>query len=329
MTVAAALRSRFMRRRLLRMLPTALLIVVVNFLLLHLTPGDMADVIAGEAGSATPEFLAALRQEFGLDQPIGAQFLHYGWRLLHFDLGYSFRNSMPVSRLILSHLGATLLLMLASLIPAAILGTALGGVSARWHGRPADIAISVLANLGFSVPVFWVGLMLVVLFSVRLGWLPTGGITDLDVMHVGLGAVLDLLRHMVLPVATLTLYYTGIYTRFARAAMMEVRSLDFVRTARSKGLLPARIEVRHIVRNGLLPLVTLTGLQLGTLLGGSVVVETVFSWPGLGRLAFEAVGARDLNLLLGILLCSSVLVIVVNLMTDLAYAVLDPRIELR
>ena len=328
MTTAIAAQARFIRRRLLRVVPTALLIVVVNFLLLHLTPGDMADVMAGEAGSATPEFLAALREQFGLDQPLGVQFLHYAWRLLHFDLGYSFRNSMPVSALILSHLGPTLLIMLASLVPAAVLGTALGAVSARWHGRWPDLALSVLANLGFSVPVFWVGLMLIVLFAVRLGWLPTGGFTDLDIARAGPGAVIDVLRHMVLPVASLTIYYTGIYTRFARAAMMEVRGLDFVRTARSKGLRPARVEVRHIVRNGLMSLVTLTGLQLGTLLGGSVVVETVFSWPGLGRLAFDAVGARDVNLLLGILFCSSLLVIVANLLTDLAYTLLDQRIEL-
>lgn len=326
--VAAALRSQLVRRRLLRMVPTALLIAVVNFGLLHLAPGDMADVLAGEAGSATPEFLAALRQQFGLDQPLGAQFLHYAWRLLHFDLGYSFRNSMPVSELILSHLGATTLLMLAALIPAAVLGTVLGAASARWHGRALDVLISVGANLGFSVPVFWVGLMLIVLFAVQLGWLPTGGYADLDVAHTGPAVMLDLMRHMALPVASLLIYYTAIYTRFARASMMEVRGLDFVRTARSKGLRPVRIEVRHIMRNGLMPLVTLTGLQLGTLLGGSVVVETVFSWPGLGRLAFDAVGARDVNLLLGILFCSSLLVILVNLLTDLTYAVFDRRIEL-
>jgi len=178
------------------------------------------------------------------------------------------------------------------------------------------------------MPLFWVGLMLIVLFSVRLDWLPSSGLSTIGTDITGFWPKLaDLARHVILPAATLALYFVAIYTRMTRAAMLEIDRLDFVRTARAKGISEARIVIRHVLRNALLPLVTLTGLQLGTLFGGSVVVESVFGWPGLGQLAFDAVFQRDLNLLLGVFLCSAVLVIVVNFLVDIVYVLLDPRIE--
>lgn len=320
---------RYVGLRCLQAVPTVIAIAILNFFFLRLAPGDLVDTMAGEAGAATPEYMAMLRRLYGLDQPTSTQFLHYLSRLAHLDLGYSFRNSTAVLDLILSRLPNTALLMLSSLAVASIGGIALGVAGARWRGRWPDRAISVVSTIGFAMPLFWIGLMLIVLFSVHLRWLPAGGMTDVEASRTGLPYLLDVARHLVLPVSTLAIFYVAIYARLTRSAVLEVRELDYVRTARAKGLAPRKVMSRHVLRNALLPIVTMTGLQFGTLLSGSVVVETVFSWPGMGRLAFDAVFQRDLNLLLGVLLFSSCLVVVSNLCTDLLYSVLDPRIEVR
>ncbi|WP_455180345.1 ABC transporter permease [Azospirillum melinis] len=321
-------RLRFWAGRLVHMALVVLGIAVVNFFLLHLAPGDAAQVLAGEAGSATPEYMAALRRQFGLDQPLPVQFVQYLGNLLTFNLGFSFRHGLPVLELIGQRLPATLLLMTASIGFAVLAGSALGVVAARNAGRLTDTLISTLALLFYATPVFWIGLVLVVVFSVGLDWLPVGGMTSVEAGYGGWDHVKDIARHLVLPAATLGLFYLAIYTRLMRAAMLEVTTQDFVRTAVAKGLKPRRIALRHVLRNALLPVVTMLGVQVGSILGGAVLVETIFAWPGLGRLAFEALFQRDLNLLLGILLCSSAVVVVVNLAVDLLYTVLDPRIEL-
>jgi peptide/nickel transport system permease protein len=320
--------ARFLARRLAQAVPTVLTIGVVNFLVLQLTPGDIVDVLAGEAGAATPEYVAMLRQRFGLDRPLPVQLGHYVWGVLHLDLGFSFRHGMTVVELILQRLPATLLLMGVSLALAVAAGVVLGAVAARHVNRPADGAIAVVALLSYATPTFWIGLMLIVLFSVKLDWLPTGGMMTIGADLSPLGRALDVGRHLVLPAVSLALFYAAIYTRLMRASMLEIASQDYVRTALAKGLSETRVTVRHVLRNALLPVVTMVGVQVGSLLGGSVLVESVFGWPGLGRLAFEAVQQRDYNLLLGILFMSSLLVIAVNLAVDLLYAVLDPRIEL-
>ena len=321
-------RLRFVGRRLLKALPLLVAVVIFNFCLLKLAPGDAAEVLAGESAAATPEYLAELRARFGLDQPAPVQFFHYAVRLLQFDLGYSFRHNQTVLQLILGRMGATLILMAGAIALAVLLGTTLGVVASRKVNSLRDTLISILAMLAFATPVFWLGLMLIVFFSVRLGWLPSNGMETIAAGHTGLGRLLDIGRHMLMPVFTLALFYVALYTRVMRASMLEVFNQDYVTTARAKGLSERRIALRHVVRNALLPVVTLFGVQLGTMLGGSVLVETVFSWPGLGRLAFEAVAQRDINLLLGILLLCSFLVIVANILVDLAYARLDPRIRL-
>ena len=303
-------------------------IAVVNFFLLRLAPGDAADVLAGEAGAATPEFMAALRHQFGLDQPLYVQLGKYLGNVLTLNLGYSFRQGMPVSRLILDRLPATALLMAASIAFAVIGGATLGFLAARRAGRLTDTIISVIALLFYATPVFWIGVMLIVVFSVWLDWLPVGGMATIEAGYHGIAYALDVARHLVLPAVTLGLFHLAIYTRLTRATMLQVYGQDFVRTAVAKGVSPGRIAVRHVLRNALLPLVTMLGMQLGSILGGAILVETVFSWPGLGRLAFEALFQRDLNLLLGLLLASSVLVIVVNIAVDLTYGVLDPRVEI-
>lgn len=315
-------------RRAVHMALVVVGIATINFFLLQLAPGDAASVLAGEAGSATPEYLAALRQQFGLDQPLPVQFAKYLGNILTFDLGHSFRHGMSVWRLIADRIPATFLLMGVSIGFAALIGSALGVIAARYAGRAADTAISTLALLFYATPVFWIGLMLVVVFSVWLDWLPVGGMMKIEAGYTGFDHALDVARHLVLPAVTLGLFFLAIYTRLMRAAMLEVFGQDFVRTAVAKGVRPHRVVLRHVLRNALLPGITMLGMQIGSILGGAVLVETVFSWPGLGRLAFEALFQRDLNLLLGILLCSSVIVVIVNLAVDLLYAWLDPRIEL-
>ncbi len=320
---------RFTGKRLLAAVPTVLGIAICNFILLQLAPGDAADVIAGESGSATPEYVAQLKARFGLDQPLWVQFGRYLWQLLQFDLGYSFRNNQTVLALIGERLPATLLLMVTAVGVAFGAGIALGTLAARFVNRWADGLISVLALLAYATPVFWIGLMLVVLLSVQLGWLPSSGMETVGAGYTGLARAANIAAHLVMPAVSLALFYTALYTRLMRASILEVFNLDYVTTARAKGLPEGRILRRHVLRNAMIPMVTMLGLQVGTLLGGSVLVETVFSWPGLGRLGFEAVLQRDLNLLLGILLLCSLIVVVANIAVDLAYAWLDPRIELR
>ena len=316
----------FIARRLAQMVPVLLAIATLNFLLLHMAPGDAADIIAGQMGHATPESVAALRAEFGLDKPLLDQYLIYLGKLVTLDLGYSFQYQLPVTTLILERLPATLLLMLSALFVAIAVGVALGVLAARFRGRWIDNAVSVGALVVYATPVFWLGLMLIVFFSIQLGILPSGGMRDIRAETTGIAGVLEVARHLVLPAATMALFYVAIYTRLMRASMLEVYTLDFITTARAKGLAEGSIAWRHAARNALLPVVTLAGLQFGHLLGGSVLVETVFGWPGLGRLVFDSLLQRDLNLLLGILFVSSVVVVLANLAADLAYGFLDPRI---
>ena len=320
---------RLVAQRLLKAIPLILAIVICNFILLKLAPGDAAEVLAGEAAAGTVEYLAELRARFGLDQPMYMQLWHYIVKLATLDLGFSFRHNQTVLSLILDRLPATLLLMFSGMGLAVVIGATLGVLASQRVNQLRDNIISVFAILSFSVPVFWLGLMLIVVFSVNLGWFPAGGMETMASGKHGVARALDILHHMVMPVTTLGLFYVALYTRVMRASMLEVFNQDFVTTARAKGLSERRITFRHVFRNALLPMVTLVGVQFGTLLGGSVLAETVFSWPGLGRLAFEAVFQRDINLLLGILLMCSVLVVVSNILVDVMYSQLDPRIRIR
>ncbi|ACM29137.1 ABC transporter permease [Agrobacterium rhizogenes] len=318
--------ARTIRRTVIQAVPTMLGIVILNFFLLKLAPGDAADVMAAEAGSATVESMAALRSRFGLDNPILVQLVDYLNNLAHFSLGFSPRYGMPVADLIGQRLPGTLMLMLAALAIAITVGLILGSLMATFAGRIPDRLISIVSLLFYSIPGFWIGLMLILFFSVKLGWLPSGGDSTIGSRLTGLPALLDRARYMILPATSLSLFYLAIYARLTRASMLEVKSQDFVRTARAKGVSPFFVTTRHVLRNALIPITTMAGMHFGGMLGGAVVVETVYSWPGLGRLAFEAVMARDFSVLLGILLLSSFLVIVANAAVDLLQAWLDPRI---
>jgi peptide/nickel transport system permease protein len=316
-----------LRRNAVAAVPTILAIVVLNFFLLRLAPGDAADVLAGESGAATEELMRQLRTRFGLDLPVLVQLKNYLLGLAQGSLGFSPRYNMPVTDLILQRLPVTVALMATALVIAFVIGVTAGYVMALFAGRWPDRALSLLALLLYSLPGFWVGLMLIVAFSVKLGWLPSGGSETIASGLTGVDLLLDRLRHLVLPATTLALFYVAIYARLTRASVLEVSELDFVRTARAKGVGGAGLALRHILRNALIPVTTMAGIHVGGVLGGAVVVETVFTWPGMGRLAFEAVQRRDFAVLLGVLFLSSIVVIVVNMLVDMLQAWLDPRIE--
>ncbi|MDE1180855.1 ABC transporter permease [Paraburkholderia sp.] len=310
-----------------RTVPTLAGVIVLNFVLMKLVPGDAADVIAGEAGSATAETMAQLRHHFGLDMTTWQQFERYLVNLAHFDLGTSVRFNAPVMDLILSRVPDTLFLMISALVIALLAGVALGAVMAHWANRWPDRLLSVVALALYSIPGFWIALVAVIVFSVELGWLPSDGSATLGQTLTGWHALADRLRHAALPATTLASFFVAIYARLTRAAMLDVQRQDYVRTAHAKGLSPLGVALRHVLRNALMPITTVAGMHFGNLLGGAVVVETVFSWPGLGRLALDAVQGRDYAVLLGILLFASVMVIVANIAVDLLHAWLDPRIE--
>jgi len=313
-------------RRLAASLPCLAIIFVTLFFLLQLAPGDAVDAMLSQMGTSDDRLAAALRDQYGLAGPQSARLLAYMGRLAHFDLGQSVQYGKPVLDVILSRVPATLALMTSALLLAFILGSAVGIVAARRVNRWPDTLISTLGLVFYATPSFWFGLMGILLFSVKLGWLPSGGLTDVSANRDGFAFLADVAVHLVLPVTTLALIYFAIYLRIMRASMLEVMTLDFIRTARAKGVRETGVLVRHALRNALLPLVTVLGLQAGAMLGGAVVVEGIFTLPGIGSLALDAVLGRDLNMLLGIVLMSSVLVILVNFVVDLAYARLDPRI---
>ncbi|MBP1181116.1 ABC transporter permease [Methylobacterium sp. PvR107] len=320
--------ARFLGYRLLLSIPVVLGIVVLNFFLIHLAPGDAASVLAGESGAASPEYMEQLRHKFGLDQPLATQFGVYLLNMLHLDLGYSFRNDSPVGSLIVDRLWPTGLLMLTAFAAALVIGTLLGLVAATGRNSWRDALISLVSLVAYATPGFWLGLMMIVVFAIRLGWLPTSGYDTVGADNEGWDEVWDVGRHLVMPAVALALFYLAVYARVMRASVLEQVGMDYVTTARAKGQTEARVMTGHVLRNALLPVVTMAGVQAGNLIGGSIVVETVFGWPGVGTLAFNALQSRDLNLLLGIFFVSACLVVAINLAVDLVYVCLDPRLEL-
>jgi len=248
---------------------------------------------------------------------------------LTLNLGHSFRHSMPVMEIILMRIGPTLLLMCTTFTLAIGFGILLGVLAAIRVNTWRDSLISILSLISYATPLFWVGLMLILVFSISLGWFPTSGMENIAAFHEGWSRIFDIAHHLILPAITLSLFYLAVYTRLMRASMLEQAGMDYVTTARAKGLTERRITFKHILRNAVLPVLTMAGVQVGGLLGGSVVVESVFGWPGLGLLAFESLFARDLNLLLGIFAFSACLVVAINLLVDIIYTFLDPRIEIR
>lgn len=302
-------------------------IAVLNFLLIRAAPGDPAQVLAGQSGVADEELLQQLRERFGLNEPFLTQLWVYIKGYLQFDLGFSYRQQQPVLDLVLDRLPATLLLTGSAFFISLLLGTVMGMFAARRVGHWSDGAITTLSLIFYATPLFWIALMSQIVFALQLGWLPNVGYETIGANYTGLARALDIAHHLVLPAITLGLFFTAVYARMMRASMLEVAGADFVKTARAKGLSDSVVQRRHIARNAILPVVTLAGLQAGQLVGGAVLTETVFAWPGIGRLMFESLIQRDYPVLLGVFFMSSAMVVGFNILTELIYRIVDPRIE--
>ncbi len=313
-------------RRLLQAIPLLFGVIVVNFTIIHLAPGDPTYALVGDF-PAPPDYIARIRADFGLDKPAWEQLLLYLGNVIRGNLGYSFANRQPVLDLVLGRLSATVMLTGTAMLLAAGIGLTLGVLSSLRPYSWLDNLSTGTSLVGYSMPVFWLGQVLILFFALKLGWFPTGGLHSLRTAPTGASRAGDTLRHLVLPVIALLGRYLAVNTRMTRASMLEVLSQDYIRTARAKGLHTRTVLLRHALRNALLPIITTIGFNLGFLLAGSALVETVFSWPGIGRLLFDSIAKRDYPVILGIFLIVSVMVILANLITDAIVAALDPRIR--
>lgn len=301
----------YVARRLVAGVPTLLGVSVVVFMMVRLLPGDPARIVAGLLASEAD--VENIRHQLGLDQPGPVQYAEFLARLLHFDLGISVRSGQPVLYEILARLPWTIELATTSIAVAAAVGIVAGVVAALYHNQRLDVVISALVLFGISMPVYWFGLMLIVVFAIKLQWLPAAGSEDPGAW--------------ILPTLTLAAFSVALIARMTRSTMLEVLRADYVRTARAKGLIERAIVYGHALRNAMLPIVTVVGHQFGTLLGGAVLTETVFGWPGMGQLLVDALFARDYPVVQGIVLTFSTLFILVNLTVDVLYGVIDPRIH--
>jgi ABC-type dipeptide/oligopeptide/nickel transport system permease component len=318
----------FIARRLMLAIPLLFVIILVNFLLVHAAPGDPVDFLLGSS-DATPEYIAQVRHQYGLDASLPTQLFRYVQSVLQLDLGFSTRYQDSVLDLILARLPATLLLMGSALVLSSLGGILLGAIAARRPHSLQDYGAILIAMAGYSMPVFWLGQIMLIVFALQLAWFPTQGMTSLRAPTEGWGRILDIAQHLVLPVITYSAYHTALVFRLTRVKMQETLGQDFIMTARAKGVPEWRVVSHHALSNALLPVITVIGLNFGFMLAGSVLTETVFAWPGMGRLMFDAIAARDYPLLMGLFLALSVMVILANIITDVIYAMIDPRIVYR
>lgn len=318
---------RYVIGRIIQIIPVVLLVVIFNFVLIRVAPGDPIQIMAGEL--ASEEFIEATRAKYGLDLPIHQQLWIYLQQVFSGDFGHSYDYNQPVLTIILNHLPATLLLVLTGQLLGIFAGILLGVVAAQRYGSPFDSLLTMLNSLLYSVPVFWLGLIAILLFGVKLRWLPTSGMNTVMGPTEGWPWVVDVAKHLAMPAFSLSLVWVmPTFYRISRSSVLEVLREDFIVTARAKGL-PARVVFfRHALRNALLPSVTLAGLSLGLAMSGALLTETVFAWPGMGRLMYEGIFRRDYPLLMGIFIFTSLSVIIASLLTDVLYKLLDPRVEL-
>lgn len=320
--------ARYIAKRLFYGLLLMLGVVVLNFFLIRLAPGDPAVVIAGEMGGATEEMLQSIRAEYGLDRPLLVQLWIYLSNIATGDLGKSFFFDQPVAKLIALRIGPTILLVITALVMSIVVGVFLGVVAARKPNGPVSAFVSVFATIGYAVPVFWTGIMLIILFASVLPLFPVEGMTSVRLRDAPYYIkVLDVAHHLILPAFTLAIIYLAQYARLSRASMLEVLGSDYIRTARAKGASERSVLFKHALRNAALPILTVAGLQFGNLISGALLVETVFNWPGMGRLAFDSILRRDYPTIMGVLFFASAMVVIANLLTDLSYRWADPRLR--
>ena len=317
---------RYVMGRLAQAVPLLFVVMTVNFVLIHSAPGDPVDLLIGEGG-ASQELIDHIRAEFGLDRPLHVQFFSYLGNVLQLNLGYSLRYRQDVFDLILDRLPASILLMGTAFVLSSVVGILLGMYAGTRKDTVADRIAVILSILGYSMPVFFLGLLMLTVFALKLGWFPTQGMYNIRNPQEGWGLVMDVAHHLVLPVITYSAFQLALIFRVTRVKMQQVMTEDYIVTARAKGVQERRVVFRHAVPNTLLPIVTILGLNLEWLLAGSVLTETVFAWPGLGRLMFDAVSARDFPLLMGLFIVISAFVIIVNLLTDVVYRFIDPRVS--
>jgi peptide/nickel transport system permease protein len=319
--------TAYVGRRTLAAIPLLVGVLILTFVLIHVTPGDPVAILAGEY--TTPEHQAFIRQQFGLDRPPLQRFWFYVTRAVRGDLGFSYASGRPVIAEIGARISPTVLLVLSALVFSAVGGVVLGVLAARRPSAPVDVVTSVGSIVFHAIPVFWLGQLLLISLALTLDLFPVQGMISVRQEFGGLRYLVDVLHHLALPAITLGMHHVALISRVTRASMIEVLGEDFIRTARAKGLPEGRILGKHALRNTLVPVITVLGAQLGGLFAGAVLTETVFGWPGMGRLLFDAALTRDYPLLLGMFLLICTGVIVANLLVDLACAYVDPRIKYR
>jgi peptide/nickel transport system permease protein len=319
--------SLYLFRRLLQVPLMLLGIVVFTFFLIHAAPGDPVVALAGEYGNQA--YYDQMRAKFGLDRPLPEQLVTYLAAVARGDLGYSYSQGQPVMRIIMARVPTTLLLMLTAFAISTTAGIGLGLLAARRPHSVVDASVTAISLIGHAIPVFWLAQMLIFALAVQLGWFPVHGLVSPRARFTGWRLALDMAHHLVLPATALAVHHLAIISRLTRAGVLEALAQPYALAARAKGLTGRRVVLRHALRNALLPIVTVLGGQVGFMFAGAVLTESVFAWPGLGRLLLEATYARDYPILLGMFMLISAAVLLANLVTDLVYAGLDPRIHLR
>ncbi len=315
----------FLVRRILYFFPTLLAVVTITFLLIHLAPGDPAQFLVGQGGS--PELYEFYREKFGLNRPLYEQFFIYMIRLAHGDLGYSLVFRRPVIDVITERASNTLLLTISAVTFALVTGTISGVISSTKPHSLRDKVLTVLSGLAYSIPNFWMGLIFILIFGVYVNILPLGGVASLELQPTLFHAAVDRLAHLILPTVTLGAFLFALISRYTKANMLEVLRADYITAARAKGLDERDVLLKHALRNAVLPTITLVGLIAPQLISGAVLVESLFSWPGLGGLLFSSLLFRDYPMLMGVFIVSAIAVVMANLATDIAYSFVDPRIR--
>lgn len=320
----------YIARRLLFMIPLLLGITIITFVVIHLSPGGPADMLTGLSPKVSAEAKARLHSLYGLDKPLHVQYWLWLSRIVRFDFGESFKDGRLVIIKILERLPATLLLNVLSLLLIFFIALPIGILSAVRQDSFFDKGMTIFVFLGFSVPAFWLALLLMLLFGVVLGWLPISGIHSVNFPYFSFwGKFWDIIKHLILPVFISAFGGLAYLSRYSRTSMLEVLRQDYIRTARAKGLPEKKVIYRHALRNALVPIVTLLGLSLPALIGGGFIFETIFAWPGMGRLGYQAIMARDYPVIMGVGIIAALLTLLGNLIADITYAFIDPRIRYR
>lgn len=319
--------TRYIVRRLLQAVPLLLVVSILTFGIVEIAPGDATQMYIDPERGVDPAYIEQVRASLGLDQPVYVRYVNWLGKTLSGDLGFSLRTRRPVSLEVGDRLPNTLLLGVVSLALSFVIAVPIGVISALKRYTPLDYALSTVALAGISIPIFWIALLLIQVFAIQLDWLPASGMRSVRESYTGWRSTLDVAQHMILPTITLSLAQIAGWSRYQRSALLEVLGQDYMRTARSKGLRERRVLVVHALRNSLIPMVTLIGISVPTVVTGAFITETIFSWPGIGRLGVDAVTGRDFPVIMAVTLMSALLIIVGNLLADLAYAWVDPRIR--